>query len=332
MLDVALHANVAVSTVSHVLNNTAPITEETRQRVMQAVEELNYTPNAMARGLRQEHTNLIGVIVPDIANQFYAECASGVLEATDVAQTVLVCNSGYNRKRERAHVQTLLERRVDGLIFFGGLDDKVLKMAQSKRMPLVLGDRRKQGVRSVTFDNETPLRELMHAIHRSGVRRIGYLSEPINMGNVRKRYEVVSKAAAELDIQLMPEWTIIDESLQLEKLKHTVALMQRLLGEKADQLPEVFITSNDMIALGIINALREQGIRVPQHVGVTGIDNIELAKHTTPALTTINQNPRQLGHTCVSLLMEEIHGGRGADKEELVVLPCELILRQSVKF
>lgn len=304
MVDVARHAGVALSTVSHVLNGTAPITDETKKRVYTAIEELDYTPNALARNLRQKRTNVIGIIVPDIENEFYANTAAAIFRIAGSADTVILVDSGYSYEKERLNVEALVQRRVDGLIFLGGCkDEEIIDWVYKQDVPAVLADRRYRDYCSVEFDNLGAMKELVHWLYEKGYRRMGYISESLDMTNLQDRYCGFREGLAECGITMNEQWILNDTVLKLEKVDEARKLMKRLIAGSGNRdMPEILLTSSDMIAVGILDALIQAGYRVPEEIGVVGYDDIRLVRYFNPPVTTVRQDCRELGEQCFQLL------------------------------
>lgn len=331
MSDVARRAHVSISTVSHVLNGTASISAEATEKVIAAVEELNYMPNALARGLRQKQTMVIGLVVPEIRNEFYAGCASAVLQAADrEAYTVLLCDCCYDLEREERSVRALIERRVDGLIFVGGSgDEKLIRMARQAGVAVVLGDRSMDGYSSVEFTNVKSMRGLVKKLYNMGKRRFCYVSEPIDMMNLRERYEGFLQGLVDCGLSESQHQLLVEKRLQQEKIETARRLIMEQLSTADASVPDVYITSCDAIAIGVIAGLAAKGLSVPDDVGVVGFDNIIMAAYTTPPLTTVEQNMQSIGEHAFQLLHDIL--SRKAAEPVHIILESNLISRDSLK-
>ena len=330
IVDVAKKAGVAISTVSHVLNKTAPITEETRQRVMAAVEELEYTPNMLARNLRQKHSNVIGVVVPDIQNEFYANVASAIFRGADEQKdTVLLMDSSYSLEKEKTMVESLVKRQVDGLIFLGGSrDEELIDWAHRQNVAVVLGDRRYSEYCSVESDNFKALRDLVLWVYKKGYRKIGYVSESLDMTNLQDRYAGLKEGFEQCGLEMDEQWILNDSWLKLEKVDAAKSLMQRMMEKiTPEEMPQVFLTSSDMIAIGVVDALVQCGYRVPEDIGVIGLDDIRLARYYNPQLTTVRQQCRRMGEECYRMVKGLLAESQA---EEHVMLEMELVERKSI--
>lgn len=329
MAEVAKISGVALSTVSHVINGTASISEETKARVLEVIQELNYTPNALARGLRQNRSNIIGVIVPDISNEFYAKSASTIVKnaGEDGIVSILV-DTGYSPKHEKKLVETLIQSRADGLIFLGGgRDEELIDLANGSNITVVLGDRRYKHYNSVEFNNYDIMYQMINDLYDQGFRKIGYISESLDMVNLQDRYDGVVAGLEKFGIGINEEWILKDSFLQLDKLDAGKVFMQKIIDHMdKEDMPEVFLASSDMIAAGIMEALMTNGYSVPDDIGVIGYDDIALARYYYPAITTVHQECGEFGKACYDLLKQSM----GSDMEAHLVLKNKCIFRNSV--
>ena len=325
MRQVAERAGVSPTTVSHVINNTRHVSEDTRLRVMEAMVELGYQPNILARSLRRGETHTIGLILPDSANPFFAEIGRKIEEAAyQKNYSVILCNTEGETEKERWYVDVLGKKQVDGIIFVGTGDQAdSLQILFNRDIPVVLVDRDLPNleVDAVLTDNlqggflaTTHLIELGH-------QRIGCIMGPSNLTPSAQRVTGYRNA-------LHAAGLVVDESLIRRgdfhpRAGHAAALS---LFDHPDS-PTALFVCNDMMAIGVLAAAAEVECRVPEDLAVVGFDDIELASYTIPPLTTIAQPKREIGRRAVQLLVERI-----ADKSrqvQRVLLPTALIVRQS---
>lgn len=330
MHDVAKQAGVAQSTVSHVINGTAPIGDAVRKRVMDAIRETSYSPNAMARALRQSRSRLIGVIVPDISSEFYACAASAILKAAQQDQYVaLLCDTHIDLTAEEKDVHELLERRADGLIFIGGTnDEEIIRKAHESGVAVVLGDRRMKGLPSVEFNNTESTREVVHRLFKAGYRKFGYVGEPVDIqGNLRERFDGFVRGTQEVGISREQCTVMLDPSLHWIKTRTTHEIFRDYFRTvPRSQMPEVFLTSNDMIAQGIIRAAVTNGLKVPQDIAVVGFDDQHMAEFNVPSISTVAQDSGELGARCFEMLLDEL---AGRPHSERIMLDQKILARES---
>lgn len=324
--DVAEMAGVCTSTVSRVLSGNKNISDATCKRVHEAVKKLNYTPNSVARSLRCEKTHSIGVVFPDISGEFYASCASALLKyARELNYTVLFTESGHDIKSERAAVNALLERCVDGMIFIGdGNDASLIHEIFQRAIPVVTGDRKVTDIPSVTFNNRETVKDMVKRLYLSGRRRFVYIGEPTEgQDNLIARYSGFSDAIAECsEVEMM---VVFDKALHENKPRFAYELFNKKI---IHYKPDVIVTSHDLIAQGIINAAHSAGFSIPEDISVTGFDNMLLSEYLIPSITTINQDIDELTRKCFEMLIRLI------DKQEVSSFEIQqaIIQRESAKF
>lgn len=330
--DVAKLAGVVPSTVSHVLNGTATISLDTKSKVMEAVEQLNYSPNAMARALRQKKTKVLGVVLRDISSEFYARCTASIFEeARKDGYVVLICDSAFDEERMKDGVNALIERRVDGLIFVGGgNDEEILAKAKAAHIPFILADRNVPGEVSVEYDNFETVRKAVHALWENGYREYLYFGEREDIQkNLRDRYYGFLKGMEECKLTPNNYRAVIgDEIVETDKYSGSY----RYFKERVHiQQPgkAVVLTSNDMIAMGVISAAISSQIRVPGELAVIGFDDINVSKYYNPSLTTIRQNEKLLGQRCYEALKALIYGEPMINQG---YLQQDLVIRESAVF
>lgn len=326
---VAKEAGVAPSTVSHVINGTASISEDTKKRVLDAIEKLHYMPNALAQAMRQANSRLLGVVLQDIAGEFYARCAASILEEAEKDNyVVLLCDMSYQRKKMKQRIEELVKRQVDGVIFIGGNPDgEVIRYLSQTGIPVILGDCSYKGISSVEFDNETTMERLVCALFEAGYRSFGYLGEPVGLqDNLKARWNGYKKGLEACGIRLEDCVNVFDEALYKSKLSGAYEIFERFDAKGSGEYPDVIVTSNDKIAQGLIAAARQKGIEIPQKMAVVGFDNSEISQYVFPALTTIAQDERLLGKSCYELFREAL-GGSG--KTTHIYLPQKIVVRES---
>ena len=332
IVDVAKYAGVVPSTVSHVLNGTAQITEETKAKVLRAIEILHYTPNASARNLRQKRTRLIGVVLQDISCEFYAKCTASMLkEALKDNYALMVMDACFDNNNVKAQVSALIERRVEGIVFVGGGNDEdILQEVEKYNIPVVLGDRNNGRHPCVEFNNEETMYHLVCALYESGYRKFAYAGEPLEVQeNLKYRYQGFVKGLDACGVPKKERIHIMTEELHINKIDSAYAAFARLfIDEKGKPMPDVILTSNDLIAQGFVAAALSKGIRVPEELAIVGFDDISVSKFFQPPLTTIYQDKDELGIYCYRLLKKMIDGNR---EQEHIVLKQKIQNRETTK-
>ena len=323
--DVAVHAGVSVTTVSHVVNETRPVSADLRQRVLAAMAELGYQPNALARSLRRKQTHTLGMIVPDSANPFFAEVARGIEDTSfDIGYTVILCNSVGSLAREALYVDLLAKKQVDGVLLVAAGDSlRQVRTLQVRAIPLVVVDRDLPGsvVDCVLTDNVQGGRLATEHLLHLGHRRIGCITGASDLTPSAGRADGYRQALAAAGIPC-DETLIIKGDFQ-DQSGYVGA--QELL--RLPNPPTAIFACNDLMAIGAMSAALEAGLRVPTDLSVVGFDDIHLAGYVNPPLTTVAQPKFELGRTAARMLLERI------DKRDLAprrcLLPTQLVVRHS---
>ena len=323
--EVAESAGVSYATVSHVINNTRLVSQETRERVLAAMEALNYRPNALARSLRQGKTNTLGLVLPDSANPFFAEISRSIEdEAFKKGYSVFLCNTELDTERELFYVDVLSKKQVDGIVFVAAGDQAdSLDFLVRRNMPVVMIDRDVPNVEvdAVLTDNKLGGYLATRHLLELGHRRIACIAGPSSITPSAERMIGYRKALEEAGISY-------DENLIIRGDYHAQSGMEITHSIlKMVPRPTAIFALNDLMALGALRAAAEAGCTVPQDLAVVGYDDLELAHFTNPPLTTIAQPKKEVGAQAISLLVDRIsHKSRPPSR---LVLPPQLIVRRS---
>jgi LacI family transcriptional regulator len=325
--EVAESAGVSYATVSHVINNTRLVSQETRNRVLAAMESLNYRPNALARSLRQGKTNTLGLVLPDSANPFFAEISRSIEdEAFKKGYSVFLCNTELDTQRELFYVDVLSKKQVDGIIFVAAGDQAdSLEFLVGRNMPVVMVDRNVPNVEidAVLTDNQLGGYLATRHLLELGHRRIACISGPSSITPSAERMIGYRKALEEAGVGY-------DERLILRGDYHAQSGMEITHSIlKMNPRPTAIFALNDLMALGALRAAAEAGCSVPGDLAVVGYDDLEIARFANPPLTTIAQPKKEIGVQAIELLVDRI-SQKGRPPSRLV-LPPELIVRRSTQ-
>jgi LacI family transcriptional regulator len=297
MYDVARLAGVSQPTVSRVLNQndtSVPISDDTRQRVIEAVERLGYHPNVMARSLRTQRSQMIALLIADISNAFYHPLARAV---QDVAHQhdyeVLISNSDHLYENEKHFCEVVSRRSVDGVIMvpIHLTSEDIDQFFADTNMPIsILADHiNHPHIDNVFVDDEYATYEGVRWIAERGYREIGYVGVGDDMPPGPRRYRGYTRALNEFGLSPDPRFLLNGDFTR----ESGVEVARTLIA--SGELPRALFIINDLMAIGVILTLQEAGCRVPEDVAVMGFDNIPEATIVRPALTTIGQTPRRLG-------------------------------------
>jgi LacI family transcriptional regulator len=325
--DVARTAGVSYTTVSHVLNNSRPVSDRARKSVQDAAQRLNYVPSAVARSLRRQTTRTIGMLLIDSTDPYFAELARGIEEVCFRNKyTLILCNSYEDAKRQQTYLQALLEKRVDGLLVAGAGDPEVLAwQLQSARVPVVLVDRHVPNLDAdtVAVDHEHAAYLATWHLLDLGHRSIGCIGGPAAIGPFSQRVNGYRRALAEAGITPPAEWIIEARDLTMDG---GYGAAGHLLSRDAG-LTAVF-ASSDMLGIGALRHAVERGIAIPREFSIIGFDGVELGRYVSPALTSIGQPIRSLGALAATRLLERIAQGNHSAGRTLTISPS-LVVRES---
>ncbi|MEN3609711.1 LacI family DNA-binding transcriptional regulator [Plantactinospora sp. ZYX-F-223] len=327
--DVASHAGVSMGTVSNVLNQPDLVSSATRARVLAAIDELGFVPNHAARQLRRGRSRTLGLVVLDVANPFFTDLAKGVEDTIGTAGMALIfCNSDGDQAREDAYLDLLKEQRVQGVLITP-VDDASARLLRlrDRGIHVVLLDRRSRDpdLCSVSVDDrlggELAVRHLLEAGHR----RIAFVGGPVGLGQVRDRHAGAVQAMTDAGLDH-------DSLLWLDTSASTVSAGRdaaaRLLGAPGENRATAVFCANDLLALGVLQGLTQQRVRVPEDIALVGYDDIDFAAAAAVPLTSVRQPRQRLGQTAAALLLGEVNEP-AEHRHRQVVFEPELVVRES---
>ena len=331
--DVARQAGVSAGTVSHVINRTATISEDTRTRVLDAISLLGYTRNENARALRTSNSKIIGIVLQDIASEYYAQCTAGILQkAQEKGYAVLTLDAHFSPQVLRNGVEALINRRVNGLIFVGGTRDRdVYEMASAAGVSVVFGDRHVPEYPCVQFNNYHTMYHLVRALYRQGYRKFFYYGEALSsQQNLEERYGGFRDALRDLKVPDDQCVAILQNDLDTGKMKKAFHYFQQWFRDETRFSHEsVLLTSNDMIAQGVVSAALRSGLRIPEDLAVFGFDNISIAAYSVPSISTVAQDPYLLGEKCFEMLLRQMTGSHTREQSDNLMLEQKVVLRET---
>ena len=322
---VATRAGVSSATVSHVINGTRYVSEVVREQVQKAMDELDYRPNALARSLRKGVTRTLGLILPDSANPFFAEVGRSVeIAAFEAGYSVILCNTENDSQKEFLYMDVLTKKRVDGIIFVTtGEHDDSFRNLQELKIPSVVMDRDFPDLElDVVLANNLQGGYLAteHLI-ALGHKRIGCITGPSSVTPIAQRVTGYKKALQETSLSIDPQ-LIVSGDFHPES---GWAVGRKMLSQLDP--PTAIFACNDLMAMGVLRAATDLGLKVPHDLALVGYDDIELASYTTPPLTTIKQPKIEMGVTALNFLLDRIRDKKSAPQSTL--LPVSLIIRGS---
>lgn len=333
LADVAAMVGIVPMTASRALNGTGYVSADVRQRVEEAARKLNYRPNMMARQLRGSRVRAIGVLLPDIANPFFAELVNGMMPVFQASKyTGFIAMPGRDAEEESAAIRTFIDHRIDGF---------VVATRGTRIVDATLRDIAAQGIAVVTIGRQTalPTIDSITADHFQGAfdatshlvqcghRRIGILGACAADRPHLRRYEGYVAALKAAGITPNPDYAVAaaaGAAFSTEQDGHRGLL--RLLG--LTQPPTAVFARNDYTAIGALHAAHELGLSVPRDIAIAGFDNIPLSSYQMPPLTTVEQPIAEQGRLAAELLLQRIEATPRRPRQA-IQLPCKLIVRKS---
>jgi LacI family transcriptional regulator len=319
---VADRAGVSPTTVSHVLSGKRVVGAATRDVVLDAIRELGYRPNHVARNLRTRQSHMLAVVVPDITNPFYAVLTRGLADAVDAAgYGTYVCNTDGQHERERKFFADVMDRGVDGIVFASGetASEVTFGPADYATPIICIGDHLDHPLcDAVVPDDETGSREATAFLAAQGYERIAMIQGPPRYGAQRTSGFRAAMQAARRKVPsqrlVRGDWT---RRGGYDAMCALMALPER---------PDAVFCANDLMAIGALDVAHELGLRVPDDVAIVGFDDVDAATIVTPQLTTVRNPAYEAGRTAGDLILSRM-SGRYTGAGRTVVLPCPLVPR-----
>ncbi|MFZ4832208.1 ribose operon transcriptional repressor RbsR [Rouxiella sp. Mn2063] len=327
MKDVAREAGVSTSTVSHVINNNRFVSEAIRDKVNAAIDQLNYAPSALARSLKLNQTRTIGMLLTASSNPFYSEVVLGVERSCyERGYSLILCNTDGDEERMNRSIETLLQKRVDGLIMMCTENHCPSQDALNRypSLPIVMMDWSPfDGANDIIQDNALIGGKMAtQYLIDQGYTRIACITGPLDKTTAQQRLAGFRQAMHEANLDILPGYEVSGDF----EFAGGLSAMQQLLALAAP--PDAVFASNDAMAVGVYQAVYQQGLSIPGDIAVMGYDDIQLAQYMTPPLTTIHQPKDELGELAIDTLLHRL---QAPDTEAQVLsLTPELIIRGSV--
>jgi len=305
--DIAREANVGIGTVSRVLNNSANVTTETRERVITVARKLNYQPHAFAQALARKRSNTLSAIIPFFTNYFFIEVLQGVQETLSSLGYDLIIHGANNQQQVAEYLQRSMRKgRVDGTLLFSlELPENFVEEFRQQKVPLVLVDTFHPAFDSIRVDNAGGATIATEHLISLGHRNIGMINANLQSAPARERLASFRQTLQHAGIQI-PDGNIVNSAEEKNdgfSRESGFRGMMEFLG-RGLPLPTAFFVSSDIQAIGVLAALRERNIRVPEDVAIVSFDDVELAKNFD--LTTMRQPMFKMGELAVKKMIERI--------------------------
>ncbi|MGL5335087.1 MAG: substrate-binding domain-containing protein [Enterovibrio sp.] len=327
MKDIARLAGVSTSTVSHVINKSRFVSDEIAKRVNFAVQQLNYAPSALARSLKMNRTKTIGMLVTTSTNPFFGEMVKGVERSCyHKGYNLILCNTEGDHERMKSSINTLLQKRVDGLLLMCSCleEERWDVFDRYPDIPIVVMDWGPVLFSSDKIQDNSLQGGYMAAKYLidCGHKDIGCITGPLDHHQAQMRYAGYKRALQQACLPIDPNWIIESDFECAGGYNAFIKLYQR------GKLPSALFVSNDMMAMGALQAASQKGLRVPDDLSLIGYDDVHIANFMMPALTTIHQPKYRLGKAAVDTLLYRLENPN--TPAQIVQLEPTLVVRSSV--
>ncbi len=323
---IAQKANVSIATVSRALSDNPKVQEATRKKILKLAKELNYNPNIIARNFAKRKSNMLGLILPDISDEFFAEIIHSIDEtAYEFGYFTLVVSSHKNRSMVESINTMMHSGLVGGFILLAPfMSNEIANALSTNTVPYVLisGNSEIGDYDVITIDNYKASFKLIEYLVGKGYKKIGHIAGPEENNDAFLRKKGFADASKKFKLEVKDYW--------LAKGTYTMASGEQatLKMLKHNDMPQVIFAANDMMALGCCNALKSKGIKIPDEVAVVGFDDIILAEYSTPSLTTVKVDTDKMGKLAAERLIEKVQKDLNG-RPKKVVIPTELVVRNS---
>jgi LacI family transcriptional regulator len=327
IVEVAKHARVSIATVSNVIRGTKRVSVALQQRVQEAIRDLDYYPNELARGLKVRQTRMLAMVLPDITNPFFPETIRGAEDcAFERGYFLMTANTNEQIGRERRIISALRSYRIDGILLAAsrGKDTGHIQNTLQSGTAIVCLDRSVSGINTdaVLLDNVRGGQECVRHLIQAGHRRIAIITGPLKLQTGRERLRGYREALQEADIEVDPG--LIFEGDFREESGHRLSL--ELLRKR--RKPSAIFVCNGVMTLGVLKAFEETGVACPDDIALATFDDLTLDHSFRPHLTAVVQPSYEIGARAATMLMDRIEGKLA--KEPLVVrIAPTLVIRES---
>lgn len=338
--DIARKARVSYQTVSHALNSTGRVSEETLNEIRLVAKEMNYIPHGIARSLRIQNTMTLGIIFPCIyENEFYAGIYRSIEDVLLKAKyNVILCNSDFDVEREATYLRLLHEKRVDGIVIAPAIGksqhyenaELIGMLIQKFKLPVILVDRYIEGFDThyVGCDNVSGAYEAVEHLIKLGHRKIGCVLGP-RISSVQERFKGYQKALEGYRMEF--DGNLVRWFEHFSKFEHSNSKSGAYYCTKdllKTNRPTAIFVVNDTEAIGVMKAINEMGLKVPEDIAIVGFDDSKIAAHLSVPLTTVKQDLRKIGESVAKIFLEEVNKV-SVNGTKRIIVPCHLIIRKS---
>jgi LacI family transcriptional regulator len=327
--DIAKVLGLSPATVSRGLKDHPAINSKTRKRIMDMAREMGYRSNSFASNLRMQKTHTIGIIVHELKSQFISSVLSGIEKVTtEAGYDLIIGHSSETYRKEASNAHNLFHKRVDGLIASLAFDTRDMDHFDpyvQKNIPIVFFDRVEEfayGTR-VVIDNVKAGYEATAHLAAQGCRRIAHITANLARNVYAGRLKGYQQALADFGLQYEPSLLIVNDLSEAAAIRSTKQLLAM------DQRPDGVFITNDFFAAVFLQTLKENGVRVPEDMGIVGFNNDAIARIIQPKLTTINYPGEEIGEQAARSLLDQLAGLSSARSADTIIVRSELIIRES---
>ena len=324
---VADFAGVSTATVSHVINGTRFVSDETKEKVNRAIETLGYIPSSIARGLASQKSKIIGVVFSDISNPFFTSVFRGIESLlTEQGYELSLANTREEPATQESVLNTMFSRQIEGLIIAPtGLESPMLEMMIASNIPIVMIDRGGpvKNCSIVNVDNEEAVFAATSHLFEDGHRKIGLIQGLPAVDTTKYRFKGYVKALNYFQLPFKDDYVTNGDSCMEGGYQSAYKLMTQ------EDPPTAVFTTNNLMTLGALHAFRDLGLQVPKDVGLIGFDDHEWADIFTPPISVIRQPTYKMGMEATRMLLAKMKGEKPCLLEEELTLKAELIIRGS---
>ncbi len=328
--EVAKMAGVSIATVSRALNNEKYVNEELRKKILDIANKLNYEPNYMAKSLLKRKTNIIGVVVSDIATSFFSTILKSIERcASERNYNIMICNIDEDLEKEKKYLSVFKQMCVDGILLTHEQSDESL-VAQLKAMSHIKMLACSCSIKdincpSVNIDDFKASYDAIKYIYQCGHKKIAYIGSNLHEYTVgKRRFEGVKAAFLNYGIK--------DEYIKLSSLKLAdgYKMTKEILNEHKNNMPTAIFAGSDELAVGALNCIIDFGYKVPDDIAIVGFDNSMISEHVRPSLTTVEQPIEEIGYFSVSMLIDMIENKIALNNND-IIFPHKIMERESCR-
>jgi len=321
---IAEEANVSGATVSRVVNNNYPVSEEVRLKVLKAISELNYQPNGVARSLKSKKTHMIGIVVADITNPYFMQIAKGVESVvSSKGYNLLFCSTNENPSREHGLLRLLNEKRVDAIVLATcDKDGSHIKHLIEHGIPVIMVDRKISGldIDTIVEDNFNASYNITNYLISKGHKKISIVNGLLNVSTGKERFEGFKKALGDNGILLIEKYVLKGDFKREDAYREA----KNMIKKQKNDLPTAIFAANNLMAEGTMIAICEQGLRMPEDISIVSFGDLSISQLIKPKLTVISQNAYAIGQRAGEIALERTSGKQKNYKEFVLVPEMEI--------